>query len=355
VIIDEAQAVEAKIYESAWRIEPDFLFVISTPDEDSGPFYEAVEPDTLEGGVKRDYKALWHYRRMISRRDCPHLMTPEAMAYRDQLVEKFGLRSSFIRSFVDGAFQRETDNNQVFTDTDLERVKAAMRSRTDYNPGKKYAGLEFSSGGDEQVIMILDGDKVVYKKEWREQDTNKLAKDFLIDLRRFGVQARDCVGDDGGVGHAVIDNMEGDGYRGIERYMNQQDAIDRHEYSDRVTEDHYRFKEILRLHPEIQLPDDPVLLKQMRQRRFCSDDHNRVKLESKAKHRTRCKESPDRLDTLIMMFSRWRAPKKDEKEKEYHSTLEAEARLRSGKGTGSVFGWIRPQKNFSETMKGIRR
>jgi len=33
--------------------------------------------------------------------------------------------------------------------------------------------------------MILDGDKMVYEKIWREDDTDKLAQGFMIDLQRF--------------------------------------------------------------------------------------------------------------------------------------------------------------------------
>ena len=351
VIIDEAKSVGLKAFEAAWRIEPDFLFVISTPGDDVGPFYDAIDPDTLDGGQKRDPGALWHYRRKITRRDCPHLQTPEKIVYLDQLIEKFGARSSFIKSFSEGEFQRDTDENSVFTDTDLKRVKASMKQRVEYNPGRKFAGLDFSSGGDEQVMMVLDGDKVIYEKIRREEDTDKLAIGFLLDLRRFEIPARDCIADNGGIGYGIIDNMEGDGvgkgYRGIRRYMNNQDPINGHEYADRITEDHYQFKELLRLHPEVQLPDDPVLLKQMRQRRFIVNEHNKIKLERKRDHRKRTNESPDRLDTLIMLFSDWKPPKGAKKEpRVYHSTLEEEARRKSGLGAQAPFGWVRPQQDM---------
>jgi len=346
VIIDEAKSVDQAVFEAAWRIEPDFLFVISTPGDDWGPFFDAIDPDTLDGGVARTPDALWTYRRRITRRDCPHLQTPDKVKYLENLVAKFGARSSFIKSFSEGEFQRETDENNVFSDTDLERVRQAMKTRKTYNPGKKFAGLDFSSGGDEQPIMILDGDKVVFFKAWREEDTDKLANNFLVDLRRFGVESRNAIGDNGGIGKGIIDNMEAKGYRGIERYMNNQDAISRHEFADRMTEDHWRFKEMLQRHPEIQLVEDSVLLKQMRQRRFICDEHNRIKLEPKPKHRARNGESPDRLETLIMAFSRWRSPKSEKKiQLQYSSPLETEAQRKSGTGQ-AAFGWVQPQDSL---------
>ena len=356
VIIDEAKSVDQEVFEAAWRIEPDFLLVISTPGEDTGPFFEAVDPDTLDGGMKRDHDALWTYRRKINRRDCPHLQTPAKIRYLKQLVEKFGQRSSFIKSFSEGEFQRQTDENNVFTDTDLDRMKRAMKPKEHYSPGRKFAGLEFSGGGDEQPIMILDGNKVVYEQVWREEDTNKLANDFLTDLKRFDVRPQDAIADNGGIGQAIIDNMEskvidGKQYRGMERYMNQQVPMAKHEYADRMTEDHYRFKEMIRMNPDIQIPDDPILMKQMRQRRYHLDDHNKVKLQPKKEHRKRTQESPDRLDAIVMLFSRWRPPVKEVKKTEYHSSLEEEARKRGGKGEQAAFGWMKPQQSMDSMMR----
>jgi hypothetical protein len=352
VIIDEAKSVKEAVFEALFRIEPDWGLVVSTPGEDYGPFYDAIDPDTLEGGVARNHKGLWHYRRKIGRRDCPHLQTDAKIQYLKNLTDKFKAGSSFIKSFAEGNFQRQTDENEVFTDTDLSRAKLAMRIRQAYNPGRKFAGLEFSSGGDEQPIYVLDGDKVVYSKIWCEDDTDKLAQNFLVDLKRFGVDPRAAIADNGGIGYAIIDNMEAKGYRGIQRYMNNQTPINQHEYSDRITEDHYKFKEILRIYPDLQLPNDPVLMKQMRQRRFIMDDHNRVKLEPKKAHRKRTGESPDRLDALIMAFSEWKPPKQEARKDEYDSKLENDASKRSGSGSQAAFGRIRPQPSMAKLMSG---
>ena len=125
----------------------------------------------------------------------------------------------------------------------------------------------------------------------------------------------------------------------------------KHEYADRMTEDHYRFKEMIRMNPDIQIPDDPILMKQMRQRRYHLDDHNRVKLQPKKEHRKRTQESPDRLDTIVMLFSRWRPPVKEVKKTEYHSSLEEEARKRGGKGEQAAFGWMKPQPSMESMMR----
>jgi hypothetical protein len=356
VILDEAKSLGQPIFEAAFRIEPDALLVVSTPGDDSGPFYEAIDPDTLDGGMRNTPNSLWTYRRRVRRVDCPHLMTPRGQQYRRQLIEKYGAQSSFVKSFCDGDFQRDTDENSVFIDSDIDRIREAMRRKTERTRGAKRAALEFSSGGDEQPITITDGDAIVHHKIYREQDTDRLASAFIADLRAHKVEPRNCIADNGGVGKAIIDNMEAKGYRGIVRYMNNQDAINPAEYADRMTEDHYRFKEIVRTYPQLQLPNDAVLLKQCKQRRYRLNDHNKVKLEEKRTHRKRTGESPDRLDTLIMLFSQWEPPFRGRKpEPDYHSELEERARQIAGTGGRAAFGWVRPQKpmntNFQNFLK----
>jgi len=157
--------------------------------------------------------------------------------------------------------------------------------------------------------------------------------------------------DNGGIGLAIIDGMEAFGYRPINRYMNNQESMNKTEFADRMTEDHYRFKDKVHAH-KIILPDDPKLLKQMRQRKAYPDEHNRVKLELKKKHRSRTGESPDRLDSIIMLFADWFPPKPAENTApEYKSKLLADAQARSGTG-GGAFGWIKshPQKGISSQV-----
>jgi len=337
IIIDEAKSVAQDIFEAAYRIDPDWFLVISTPGEDSGPFYDAMEEvikSKHEGahyGTKND---LWTYRRRISWLECPHLLTPEKLSFRQALIKKHGENSSFIRSFLGGEFWRDSDENYVFTNHDVDLIRKAMKDDILKKHGERRAALEFSSGGDEQSIGILDGNEIVCWEQFREQNTANLARLFIERLQKHKVQPWNCNADSGGVGHAIICNMEDLGYGPINRYMNNQTSIDTKEYADRITEDHYRFKEKLdKYQGIIRLPNDPVLFKQIRQRKKAQDDHNRVKLELKPKHRSRTGESPDRLDTLIMMFSDWEPPpeeKQNNPDENYVSKLEEEARKSAG-------------------------
>jgi hypothetical protein len=337
-IIDEAKSVDKSIFEAAWRIDPDWFLVISTPGEDAGPFFEAME-DVVKGGDSAGhYKSkdgLWTYRRRISWEMCPHLLTPEKLTIRQALIRKHGENSSFIKSFLGGEFWRDSDENYVFTNRDVDLIRNAMRNdEIPIKHGDIRAALEFSSGGDEQSIGIVNGNEIVCWEQFREQNTANLARLFIERLQKHKVPPWNCNADSGGVGHAIIYNMEDLGYGPINRYMNNQTSIDTKEYADRMTEDHYRFKEKLDKYSQIiRLPNDPVLFKQIRQRKKGQDDHNRVKLELKPKHRSRTGESPDRLDTLIMLYADWEPPpeeKQNNPDENYVSKLEDEARKRGG-------------------------
>ena len=353
LIIDEAHLVGLPTYESAWRIEPDWFLTISTPGNDYGPFYDSMEDivkSGKSGAVYKDKHGLWTYRRRIADTECPHLQTKEKLDLKEALIKKFGANSSYIKSKYGGEFKRPTDENYVFKDYVIELVRKAMGENVKTISGEKLASLDFSGGGDEQVYGMVDGNEVKMES-FREEDTAKLAAIFVEKLEKDKVLPHNVNADNGGLGLAVIDNMESMDYRGINRYMNNQNSISSGEYSDRITEDHYRFIEFLQKYP-IKLPNDPILLKQIRQRRFVLDDHRKVKLELKKMHRSRTGESPDRLDALIMLFANWSMPRSVEKvEPEYRSKLLAAAQERSGTGGGS-FGWMKDYKqtNLANTV-----
>jgi len=322
-VIDEAKTSERALFEAVWRIDPDFLLVVSTFGPDSGPFFEAME-DMIQSDSSIDDSSetrkrnrIWTYRRKINWTQCPHLMTPAKLSFRQAMIDKYGENSSFIKSFLGGDFMRGTDRNYVFLDHDIRNVRRAMGlqvvderiGKIPVHDGNRRAGLEFSGGGDEQIIYIRDGTEIIFWQAFREPNTVKLAGVFVELLRKYDVKPWNAYGDAGGLGLPCIDSMEAMGYMPVYRYMNQTEPIMRHEFANRISEDHYVFKEIISRYP-VKLPNDPVLLKQIRQRLFTTDaQFQRVKLEDKPKHRGRTGESPDRLDALIMAWSDFDPPK----------------------------------------------
>ena len=296
-IVDEAKTAKEELFEAVERINPDMRLAISTPGNTEGPFYEGIDQDGLDVGKTDD---IWSYRNQIDYSMCPHLMKPYNLRRIDRLIKKHGVESPFIQSMFFGRFANESALF-VFGDY-LNQIRKAMSGTITGQPGKRKAALEFSGGGDEQTIAIAQGTTIIHWEQYRMKDTDALAKKYVEVLRKFEVEPQDVTADNGGIGKAIVDNMEGMGYRGIYRYMFNAEPMNKAEYADRASEDHFEFRELLKS-GAIPLPDDSVLLQQMRERKFQLDDNNRVKLEPKKLLRKRGKQSPDRLDTLIMLYS----------------------------------------------------
>jgi hypothetical protein len=363
-IIDEAKSSEQSLFEAVYRIDPDFLLVLSTFGPDSGPFFEALE-DLIQSGEDTDESRkknkIWTYRRKISWTQCPHLLTPAKKEYRLAMIEKYGENSSFIKSFLGGDFMRGTDKNYVFLDHDIRNVRRAMGlqvvderiGNVPVHDGNMRAGLEFSGGGDEQIIYIRDGTEIIFWQAFREPNTVKLASIFVELLKKHDVKPWNAYGDAGGIGLACINDMEMMGYGPIYKYFNQHEPTNRHEFANRITEDHYVFKEIISRYP-IKLPNDPVLLKQIRQRYFTTDGQfQRVKMEDKPKHRSRTGESPDRLDALIMTFSDFDPPKSAvPPPPEYVSHIGDELPGKKDNDTGKSFGGLVAMPGMQELRMG---
>lgn len=359
IILDEAKSLEHDRFKSAWRIDPDFFLAISTPpEEESGAFFDYLPELFGKDGAKRKGRSkdgLWTAQFKITWNECPHLHTPEKMALKEALIAKFGADSSYIKSSLFGEVGRESDPNRVFLSRDLDRIRELMKGKSEWMHGEMRAALDFSGGGDEQVIGIADGNKVVLWEAFKELDTSELAVMFVERLTKYNVSPYNCTADNGGLGLAVIDAIENLGYRGVYRYMSNQDPMNDKEYADRISEDHYMLKEKLHKYPII-LPDDSLLFRQMSQRKWFNNDHNKIKLELKKVHRSRTGESPDRLDTLVQLFSDWEMPvdkikKKKEEEAADWRTVKDTGGQRSG-----VLGWMRPfrQKGMMEQVVGGR-
>jgi hypothetical protein len=298
--------------------------------------------------------------------DCPHLTTPEALKFRQKMIAVHGLNSTFIRSTLFGEFGRDTDDNHVFFEHDLAAVKRAMSSKVTPVHGKKRAGVDLSTTaeGDEKILYIADGTEVMSAFTCREEDTTKVGDYFVQVLRQYQVLPQDCKVDNGGSGKPIADYMERIGYRPIHRYMNNQTALFRAEFRDRITEDHYHLKELLHTAP-IRLPFDVELLTQMQQRKAPQDDHGQRKLQAKKELRNTGEDSPDRLDTLVMalcdMKVNYAPGAATPEQKATMADIEKQPwkaadwlDARSGVSRGGPCAGLRPQKSLADLLPKLR-
>lgn len=343
-IVDEAKSVGDGVHEAIRRIDPDFWLTVSTPGKESGWFYEAIDPDSLRVGVgmdadevkrkdaewkKRlfldgqaygvnplhDYQAeyenpdntcMFTYRRMVDWNDCPHLHTSAKRLERQNIQRKYGENSAFVKSMLYGRFQRSEDFNLIYTDDDLELMKAAMRgdNRSRVIGKDVEAAGDISGGGDEQILMLRIGTEVAMQDSHQCRIDLDQADYWVKKLRALGIQPWQLTVDGGGLGATVANYMEQRlGYMGIKRAQANVGPKFKFEFRDKYTEVHFFLKELLSAGVLHMSKYDDVLLKQMRSRRFIEmEGGEKIKTEPKPAHRKREKSSPDRLDTLVYLF-----------------------------------------------------
>jgi hypothetical protein len=216
-------------------------------------------------------------------------------------IEEKGEHDPFVMSWIFGKFFR-SGGKLVFEN--MAHVERAMSGIPRSRPGGKKGALDFSAGGDEAVVGIRDGNTMTAMEAYHERDTTILGDKFISFLRKHEVKPEDVIADNGGLGLPIIDYMERRGYTGIYRYMADEKPRDASRFVNKIAEQHFQVKMWLE-DGSIVLPADEKLKDQMRRRQYLmkNDDSNRIRMEPKEKMRDRGEGSPDRLDTLVMLFS----------------------------------------------------
>lgn len=296
LIVDEAKTFEDDMFSAFKRCDPDAWLTVSTPGEDAGPFFECF--NLRRGKPWSCHEITWD--------DCPHLRVGVKLQDRLEEIEAKGMNNPIVLSWIFGKFFR-SGGRVVFEN--MRHVERAMSGMGKWSRGHRRAALDFSAGGDEAVFAVRDGNRQMELAAFHERDTTFLGDKFLALLRKWEVKPEDTVGDNGGLGKPIIDYMERRGFRGIVRYMSDDEARDKSLYVNRVAEDHFYLKELL-ASGSISLVDDAKLKDQIRRRQYVmkNDDSNRIRMEPKEKMRDRGEGSPDRLDATVMLFSDMPAP-----------------------------------------------
>ena len=290
IIIDEAKTLDDPELMFAFlkRCSPDALLMISTPGQDSGDFHDAFHAH--RGDPWDCVEVTWQ--------DCPHLRTGFKLAEREQMIREKGEDHPLVASWVFGRFYRAGAKYVFDRITDVDW---AMGGMVPHIRGERRGALEFSAGGDEQVFGMRDGNHMTLLETWHERDTIKLAKLWVEKFKKLGLTPDQICGDEGGLGHVVMDYLQNNGYP-IRRYSFDASPRNPHYYDSRAVEDYYELKYFLQLR-SIGLPNDEKLKEQFRKRQFIMGDDNVLKLEPKKKGRDRGEGSPDRLDMTVMLFA----------------------------------------------------
>lgn len=285
IIIDEAKSVDNEIFQAFDRCTFSVLLMVSSPGLKMGRFFDAFS-------VHRDR---YTYVKQVGLKDCPHI-SPERI--RD-VVETYGERAPFVRSTIYGEFMAEDESTPMAVS--YERLRAVIECPPHARvTGEKTGFCDFAAGGDENVLAIRSGNKLLELIAWRERDTSAAVGRFIIEFRRHGLKASQIWGDAGGLGTPMCDMLRDAGWP-INRSNFGAKPRDDRLYLNVGTEIWAGLaRQIER--GEIVLINDPTLFAQLTTRKLLYDAKGRVRLEPKDVMANRGLKSPDRADATAACF-----------------------------------------------------
>ncbi len=278
-IVDEAKTVTDGIFTAVDRCQPTLKVYVSSAGGTMGAFYRSHTSERSQ-----------FYAHKVTCDDCPHI--DEAM--KQDIIGKYGIDHPFTRSMLFSEFMG-SEEDSVISSAILDACY-----NSGLNPNRDpaiHAFCDFAAGGDENVLALRKGNKITIEDSWLDKDTMRACGRFIQNFNRLKLKPEMITGDNGGVGHAIIDRLAELGWN-INRQDNGAKASNPLIWANRGSEvwDYGRKQIEDRL---VILPNDDTLKEQLLNRRWQRKSDGRLLLESKETLRKRGGHSPDRADAVL--------------------------------------------------------
>jgi hypothetical protein len=283
MVVDEAKTVADPLFEAISRCQPTRLLIASSPGGTSGAFYRAF---TKEANM-------WQ-KHAVTAFDCPHI----TQAQIDEVTQRYGEKHPLTRSMIYGEF---VDIGLESLVINLTQLQNCHNTPPRFRPGVRIAGVDFAAGGDQNVICISDGNKILPMIAWREKDTMAAVGRFIVEFKKAGLEANNIYADSGGMGMVMCDALAESGWV-VNRVNFGATAYDNNAYTNRSAEMWYGMAKKIE-DAEIILPEDEDLTAQLTCRRTITNSKGKLGVESKDSMRARGIASPDRADALALCLS----------------------------------------------------
>jgi hypothetical protein len=283
MVVDEAKTVADPLFEAISRCQPTRLLIASSPGGTSGAFYRAF---TKEANM-------WQ-KHAVTAFDCPHITQTQI----DEVVQRYGEKHPLTRSMIYGEF---VDIGLESLVINLTQLQNCYNTPPRFKPGVRIAGVDFAAGGDQNVICISDGNKILPMIAWREKDTMAAVGRFIVEFKKAGLEANNIYADSGGMGMVMCDALAEAGWV-VNRVNFGATAYDNNAYTNRSAEMWYGMAKKIE-DAEIILPEDEDLTAQLTCRRTITNSKGKLGVESKDSMRARGIASPDRADALALCLS----------------------------------------------------
>jgi len=283
MVVDEAKTVADPLFEAISRCQPTRLLIASSPGGTSGAFYRAF---TKEANM-------WS-KHAVTAFDCPHITQKQI----DEITQRYGEKHPLTRSMIYGEFVDIGAESLVIN---LNQLQNCYNAPPRFKPGVRIAGVDFAAGGDQNVICISDGNKILPMIAWREKDTMAAVGRFIVEFKKAGLEANNIYADASGMGMVMCDALAESGWV-VNRVNFGATAYDNNAYTNRSAEMWYGMAKKIE-DAEIILPEDEDLTAQLTCRRTITNSKGKLGVESKDSMRARGIASPDRADALALCLS----------------------------------------------------
>lgn len=286
IIINEWKSVDDNITNALKRCTGyNYWIGVSTPGEPMGAFYRAYTN--------------WKHTRRVTAYDCPHISRDEIEADKLELGE----HSALFRSMRLALFT--SIGGTVVISKELVDQLLKYPPTIVLGPSwETRVGVDLASGGAENCVVALKGNKLILEKAFRETDTtitaDKLNEIFTKELKLSKTHKYIYI-DDGNVGHSIIDMLRRMGWININRVRNQSPAIRKKEFGNLGAEMWNITKRVFeeRLFDVSQLSETCRL--QLCTRHYKQQStQGRIFLEAKLEAIANGRPSPDRADAFIL-------------------------------------------------------
>jgi hypothetical protein len=161
----------------------------------------------------------------------------------------------------------------------------------------KVAFCDFAAGGDENVLAVREGNKVLPLVCWKDRDTMAGVGRFIMEFQKYGLNPENIWGDAGGLGIPMCDALSESGWQ-INRVNNGERAYDDRHYGNRGSEMWYTAARKIEK-CEVVLPEDDVMVEQLTTRMGKTNSKGKLILESKQDMKSKGLDSPDRGDAVV--------------------------------------------------------
>jgi hypothetical protein len=301
IVANESKTVEDPMFESFSRCTFNRFLKISSPGPTTGMFYKNFKNSR---NWKEGYKPHEYFSIVIDSYACPHKDVMQIEKDRREWGENsYVFRSKHLALFTSLEEQTVLSLEQYQRCLNHPPIAKTVKSF------KRRAGLDIARGGDENVLVILEGNRFIGIETFHANDLDEVTAPVLVELfKKWELKDADIYADDGGVGAGLLDILGNRyGYKVIRTNNQSPPVVKNVGFGNRGAELWFRAARIIsECLVDISAVNDRAgkLMNQLTNRYYKQHEtQGKIILESKKEAKAKGHNSPDRADALVLALS----------------------------------------------------